>query len=246
LKQQRFATEAELCAAFIAWAMGERGRYTPRAKSPWTAYAETAGWDLLLVATDGTQIGVQAKLRFNLKVLTQALPDSWRCWHDTGPDFRAILVPDRDDDADRICGALGLVLFAPLREWGDAYRFQPDLERPHGGAWHYWSPHQRCKLPAFVPDVIAGASGPVQLTDWKVAALRIVATLELRGHVTRADFRRHGVDPRRWTGPSGWLERGEQPGQFVRGTELDFDRQHPTVYAQVLVEVREQLAGVIA
>lgn len=59
-----FPTEAALCAAFIA-AIDKRA---------WTPYAETAGWDILLVRkVDGFQIGVQAKLVFNLDVVNQAI-----------------------------------------------------------------------------------------------------------------------------------------------------------------------------
>ena len=91
-----------------------------------------------------------------------------------------------------------------------------------------------------VPDVIAGASGPVQLTKWKVAALRIIARMDLRGFVTRQDFREIQIDPRRWTGPGGWSIPGAVPGQFARGPKLDFDRQHPVVYAAVLAEERKK------
>src|SRR6185312_7545021 len=58
-----FDTEAAMCAAFSEWAQGQG----------WTPYAETAGFDILLVHGDGTQIGVQAKLRFNTAVLAQIL-----------------------------------------------------------------------------------------------------------------------------------------------------------------------------
>lgn len=234
-----FATEADLCAAFIAWvkaSSGKRDRWSEEPVPAWVPYAETAGWDILLVHPDGTQIGIQAKQRFNLKVIDQCLPGRWEHWHDSGPDYRAILVPEQDSVAEKICGALGLVMFHSLRfDRG----FAPVLaERGSVELWHWWSPKQRCKLPEYVPDVIAGASGPVQLTPWKISALRVIAALELRGHVTRADFKQHGVDPRRWTGPSGWLVPGDEPGQFVRGPSLDFDRQHPTVYAQVLADIR--------
>ena len=243
-----FKTEADLCAAFIAWAKTEAGRRSWGVETPaWTPYAETAGWDILLVGADGTQIGVQAKLKFNLKVIAQTIPERWAHWHDVGPDYRAVLVPENDGTADQICAALGIMLFAPGRRSygfdGDGREFTPSLNLEHSQGWHYWSPRKRCELPEFVPDVPAGASGPVQLTKWKIAALRVVATLEVRGFVTRADFQRLGVDPRRWTGPGGWIVPGAVPGQYVRGPSLDFDAQHPTVYAQVLAETREQLAG---
>lgn len=243
-REPRYATEAALCADFISWARNERtqGRWRRYGGAEgWTTYAETAGWDILLVSPDGLQVGVQAKLRANLKVFAQALPSNWDAWRDDGPDFRAILIPERDEAAEKICAAVGLLLFAPTGSG-----FEPGLDLRDRESWHYWSPRQRCKLPEFVPDVIAGASGPVQLTTWKVAALRIVATLEVRGYVTRQDFRRHQVDPRRWTGPSGWLIPGATPGQFARGPSLDFDQQHPVVFAEVLAEVRQQLERVEA
>lgn len=243
----KYETEAALCADFLGWvarSAGERvyGRVTPA----WTAYAETAGWDVLLVAPDGTQIGVQAKLRFNMKVLAQAIPGRWSEWHDRGPDYRAVLVPEADNEAEQVCSALGLML---IHRRGDFWTpdgivpdFTPGLNMDHSnGGWHYWSPSTRCALPEFVPDVPAGASGPVQLTAWKIAALRIIAVLELRGHVTRKDFVDLRLDSRRWTGPSGWLLASGTPGQYVRGPELRFDQQHPQVYSEVLAETREKL-----
>lgn len=244
-KTTAFATEADLCAAFIAWVHATSGKDRTPAL---TCYAETAGWDILLVAADGTQIGVQAKQRFNLKVLAQCLPERWEHWHDRGPDYRAVLVPEGDSSADDLCAALGLMLFRPTRfdrGFDRIQGFSPSLRlAEHSVGWHYWSPRERCKLPEFVPDVVAGASGPVQLTTWKVAALRIVARLDIRGYVTRADFRELQVDPRRWTGPGGWIVPIDgKPGCFARGPGLDFDQQHPKVYAEVLAETRERLAA---
>jgi hypothetical protein len=212
-----FATEQLLCGAFMEWA----------AKQGWTPYAETAGWDILLVGRDGTQIGVQAKLRWNMSVLLQTIPTDYGAWHEEGPDFRAILLPRQWTDAAVICGALGIRVMYPTWEGRDFVPAIADKKvyRHSGEGWHYWCPLKRHKLPEYVPDVPAGASGPVQLTEWKVAALKICAVLEIRGHVTRADFKRYGIDHRRWTGPGGWL---------------DIDRQHPKVYAEVLADVRKE------
>jgi hypothetical protein len=252
-KTPKYATEAALCADFIKWVKETSGKYAGGrgVKVPnWTPYAETAGWDILLVGDDGAQIGIQAKLKFNMKVLHQCLPGSWDAWHDAGPDYRAVLVPDGDSAHADICGALGLKMIHRLGGWRERNEFEPGLHMDcWNGGWHYWSPKKRCELPEFVPDVVAGDSAPVQLTKWKIAALRIVATLEVRGHITRQDFRSYGIDPRRWTGPSGWLvprsERMQHAGQYVRGTGLDFDRQHPEVYAKVLAEVREKIGAEI-
>lgn len=240
-KEPRYATEADLCADFIKWVQTTGGKSDRGQKVPvWTPYAETAGWDILLVAEDGTQIGVQAKLKFNLKVISQTIPSAWDAWHDTGPDYRAILVPENDGYVEDICSALGITAFYARTGY---HKEKPDFHPLLGvdswrASWHYWSPRKRCALPEFVPDVIAGASGPVQLTKWKVAALRLIARLELQGFLTSQDFRDLSIDPRRWTGPSGWLVSGPVPGQWLRGPGLDIEKQHPVVYAQVLEEVR--------
>lgn len=233
----KFESEAALCTAFMEWAKGEG----------WIPYAETAGWDILLVGADGTQIGVQAKLKFNMKVLHQTIPDGWYdTWHEHGPDFRAILLPT-GQGSEPICRALGVTIFRPVRGWDGPRGFGPSLKAGERHAyydnWHWWAPRKRHELPEYVPDVQAGASAPMQLSKWKIGALKVCALLELRGHVTREDFKRIGIDHRRWVGPGGWLDIKE--GVYVRGPQLDFERQHPTVYKQVLADVREEFATLL-
>ena len=91
-REKPFATEGALCEAFAEWARAEG----------FTVYPETAGWDMLLVAADGHQLGIEAKLSLNLKVLAQALKG---CTYsaERGPDYRAILVPESHDGVDDIC-----------------------------------------------------------------------------------------------------------------------------------------------
>lgn len=230
-----FKTEAELCAAFIEWAR----------QQGWIAYAETAGWDVLLVAGDGTQIGVQAKLRFNVHVLSQAVEGKWG-WETTGPDFRAVLAPEGNAD---IASALALTLLTPYRGYPNRWEFRPPLpglDRSGTMDWHYANPEKRHELPAYVPDVVAGSSAPIQLTKWKVSALKVCALLELHGFVTRGDFRLCGIDYRRWINDNDWLIPGAVPGQFVRGPKLRFAEQHPEVYKQILAEVRKTMPAVMS
>ena len=237
-----FKKESELCAAFISWVKAIGGKKEFGITTPvWTPYAETAGWDILLVAEDGTQIGIEAKLKFNMKVLAQAVPDNYDLYRDRGPDFRAVLVPKRDESAEKVCRALGLTLICPRPGWNRDGAFEPNLNMSEcfgTNPWHYWSPRERCHLPAYIPDVVAGCAAPVQLTDWKVKALRLLALLELRGWVTREDFKTLRLDHRAWVGPQGWVVPTDVPGQYVRG-KADFDTQHATVYTQVLADERK-------
>ncbi len=236
-KPKPFATEAALCAAFIA------------ALPPiWVPYAETAGWDILLVRkADGFQIGIQAKLRLNSAVIAQALEDG-RWDADCGPDCRAVLVPH--DDAgpfDKIAAYVGFTIIrmsAGMPKYRIGESFRPELpDEKHqfwtGNHWFELLPTRRHALPEYVPDVAAGASAPVQLTNWKLAALKIAATVELRGYVTRADFKHHEIDYRRWLLPAyGWLH--QEDGRFVAGPRLsEFKAQHPRVYAEIIADAEK-------
>jgi len=223
-----FKTEAEMCAAFIVWLKQQLG---------WTPYAETAGWDILLAHADGTQIGVQAKLKFNLAVLTQAV-ESGGGWNEVGPDYRAVLVPD-GGHAD-LCAALSLTLIRPRKQWNGSFEFEPGFDRSWA-RWHYCNPAKRHDLPEYVPDVPAGVPSPSTLTKWKVGALQVCAVMELRGYVTRQDFRLARIDYRRWT--QEWLEAvPEKPGRWRwrDGVDQGFSKKHPVIYPQVRAQVREK------
>jgi len=222
-----YAAEAEMCTAFCEWAR----------KQGWVPYPEWDGWDILLVGVDGVQIGVQAKLQYNLKLLDQVTPGGYEAVDARGPDFRAVLLPHYTSES--LLNALGISLIYAVSNHRVPL-FHPELTHQGYRAWHYWNPKHRVKLPDYVPDVQPGASGPVQLTEWKIRALRVAATLEVRGFITRADFKRYGVDPRRWTATDEWLLPGAEPGQFVKGPGLRFAEQHPAVFAQIRSEIEAE------
>lgn len=238
-----FPTEAALCAAFIA-AIPEG----------WRVYPESGGFDILLVRSDGTQVGVQAKLTLNAAVVSQIVDYGYDPCSD-GPDFRAVLVPAaKAGSLVGICWLVGITVIKmtdPSEE--DVRRryrmspqepFRPELPVPGQRYWRSahdwieWAPAKRVTLPDYVPDVVAGASAPLQLTDWKIRAIKIAILVERRGSVTRADFKAIGIDYRRWIDPYvKWLARGEQPGVWIAGEKLGtFKAQHPVNYEQIAAD----------
>lgn len=229
-KQSMFAAEADLCAAFIA--------ALPRG---WTAFAETANWDILLVRDeDGFQIGVQAKLRLNVEVLDQALEESGRYHAERpGPDCRAVLVPaDAPGRLGRICAYAGLTVITVSASDRRTRRpeFYPRLPKRDDWSddWHELAPARRHALPEYVPDVRAGSSAPLQLTEWKIKALKIVALIEEYGIISRRDFAHLRLDHRRWLA-AGWL-RVTKEG-YVADAPPDFKAQHPIVYQQIKADI---------
>jgi hypothetical protein len=235
--------ETDLCADFIAWARNEG----------WVVYAECGGWDILLVRpSDGFQIGVEAKLQLNAKVLCQALKSGFLDAGEVGPDCRAILVPAVKSvgGLEVVARHLGVAVIEASKEmsrrrvdgaWQDfeVATFDPRLPEKASlwwrETWPEWSPDCRVKLPEYVPDVIAGDSGPVMLTDWKIKALKVVVVIEMMGSVTRADMRALRIDPSRWTqywlrsdGSGGWVPRTDPNSRMP-----DFKAQHPINYEQI-------------
>lgn len=228
-----YTSEAEMVADWLA---------TLRASKQgekWTVYAETAGWDLLLVHVDGYQLGLEAKLSLNAKVLAQALAGSQSYWRDDGPDYRGILVPSGGSQLHigSIARALGLgILSVRPRERGTWNHIELPDENSFGSThWPCWLPSRRCKLPEYVPDVEAGHSAPVQLTDWKIRAIKLMILLERRGYITRADMKALQISPTRWTDHwHGFLAVDKAAGGYVRCDRTpDLRAQHPVNYDQI-------------
>lgn len=228
----RYPTEAALCAEFSRWVREGGGtRY-----EPWTVYPETGGFDLLLVDPHGRQLGVEAKLRLNAKVLVQALPSRWS--ELDGPDWRGILVPAANGELADLARLHGLVVFTPYTQGGG---FDPQLYQAESvhDSWHDFNPAKRCDLPPMVPDLPAGVPSPVRLTPWKVGALKVLAHIEVHGGITAREVRAHGVDPRRFCASDGWLT-SLGGGRWARGSVPAFDQQHPAEYRLLLANLQDK------
>ena len=243
-----FESEAALCQAFILSLPAE-----------WVAYPETAGWDILLVhRSGGWQIGIEAKLSLNAKVLAQAIKGDR---FGIGPDFRAVLVGKIVAENATLAAALGLTVIAPRgmrpqHEWEfhKAKRgpylpeFAPELPRSEqldriGEWWSTWDreawfdrfPSCRETLPEYVPEVAAGVPSPIVLSDWKIKAMRVCVWVERQGSITRAQFRALGIDPSRWM-TGHWLKAGSGRGEWLAGPGFpasSLRRDHPGIYAKV-------------
>ena len=231
-REPRFATEADLVAAFCAVIDKRNASPNPRCKR-WTVYHETADWDLLLVDNSGVQVGLEAKLSLNAKVLVQALPDYYAATD--GPDYRGVLVPHEGTQhfIPTLARHLGIGV-VEMRRFSEPAL--PDEESDWSmRGWHSWCPAKRCALPDYVPDVTGGKPSPVKLTDWKVRAIKLMIVLDRRGYVTRHDMKLLGISPTRWTASHhGFLVPDPIKGGYVPGARTpDFRTQHPTNYAEI-------------
>ena len=203
--------------------------------NPWTVYPETAGWDLLLVHKEGFQLGIEAKLSLNAKVIDQALVNQHSSYLQ-GPDYRAVLVPaDKvQHHLGNICAAIGLGMISIRRQQrGCTYGLNLPNEDYSWREWPNWCPGERCALPDYVPDVAAGDKSPVMLTHWKIKAIKLMILLERNGVVHRGDMKALQISPSRWTDAwHGFLDR--TPNGFVKNERTpDLRAQHPVNYAEI-------------
>lgn len=227
---KKFAKESDLCSTFLGMVDAKI----------WTPYAETAGWDILLVRkVDGYQIGIQAKLSLNLDVINQTLEYHSHWMHALeGPDVRAVLIPEGPTGKlGGICQYLGLVVFQMQSPaWHSKVNFHPWLPGDPSKEPHFpeWCPVRRHPLPEYVPDVVAGSPSPVQLTEWKIKAIKLCILMHKNGSVTRADFEHLKLDPRRWVSDRWIISSGKRT--FVAGKMPEVEKQHPKVFKQIKSE----------
>lgn len=229
-----FAKESDLVATFCEIVAGEKR---------WTAYHETGGYDLLLVdPKTGAQVGIEAKLSLNAKVLDQILPD-YGYWNDRGPDYRAVLVPGPDLQLHlrRLAHHIGIGILSIYRHDSSYTRKSswhlkgrlPDNSEWSDDDWPNWCPAERLPLPEYVPDVTGGHAAPVALTHWKIRAIKLLILLERAGSVTRRDMAALRISPTRWCANGyGYLER--TPQGYVRCDRTpDLKAQHPVNWAEI-------------
>ena len=204
----------------------------------WQIYPETGNFDLLLSRrADGFQIGVEAKLKLNAKVVCQAA-DLTRNPMNPGPDCRAVLIPWTKGRTE-FHTLLEVLQIVVVRVGGRSGRpwlscALPRLEaRSSTKEWPEHFPAARLELPDYIPDVEAGVKGPTKLTHWKIKAIKLVILLRNRGYLVRKDFQRFDCSPSTWT-QRGWLVPGPVRGQWVEGQGIpDFEKQHPLNFKQI-------------
>jgi len=247
--------EDELCKWFIEEEAKPNG---------WVCYPETSDWDILLVR-NGIQIGVQAKVRANVKLIQQVLPlaPSFRYGsimsapekyrgHLKGPDFRTILVPEEGigkktfgvlSDVCRICGIWMFAKGKPRRWGGEPHHLGTALlEDPEEFEHYDWHPPEKEWFPEVVPDLPAGVKSPVQLTRWKQQALKLIARAEVRGYVTSKDAKELDINFQRFKdGWKPWMEFCGKEGRIHRYSLCGDDpkrpdRQCPEAYKHFLEE----------
>lgn len=227
------AKEADLCDRFMS---------TVR-NWGWQCYPETCSWDILLVR-DQVQIGIQAKLHFNIRVVEQCLEIGSPSYR-KGPDYRAILTP-KPVGKCILLNRLRLMHFSPTRR--DLLYLEEPMMLSRLSEFH-WKPLQPAWTPDIIPQVQAGAACPLRLTFWKQGALRLFARAAVRGYVTSADFNDLKINRNTFV-QAGWLIPEGNIGRMQRLVinqvpgRLRPDQQHPAEFEYFCQEYRDSVAAI--
>lgn len=169
----------------------------------WRVFPETSGFDILLVATggarwhstwdqvmnEGLQVGVEAKLRPNIKVLYQSLP--MRQGQRSGPDFHMVLTPTHSSEFVMVAARLGILVASITPEM--RFRRERDLRMPPLFPFARCLYEEPCWVPGVEVEMSAGAASPRTLSPWKLKAVRFCIEAEKRDFVTASDFAEAGL-----------------------------------------------------
>jgi hypothetical protein len=192
-----WSSEAEMCSAFMVELRARGCRVFP----------EFVGWDMVVELPMGCLVGIEAKLRPNVKVLAQAVRGD-------AVDVHAVLVPRANQDFQVVAAHVQLLVLQTDSKYTNgtgaflgARAAWLVREEPHFDEALLRRPRKRAELPPGEPlHAIAGAPAPLRITDWKLAAVKLCLLAEAQGgHILSTDFEAAKVDMKIWL-RRGWLE----------------------------------------
>lgn len=195
-----FGSERELCQALIDAARA----------AGYQAHPECGSWDTLLVCREtGVQIGVHAKLRPSIEVVSQALG---RSVSEPGPQVHAVLVPFASPAFLRVARTCDLHVFQGVH----IDRLDLPAVLTSAPPWNHpskeWAPEVEMRFPAGVPS-------PRRSSRWKMNAVKLCLLAREQGFVTRADMIAFRLHPHWWVSKKFGqvLERRVVDGERLRG-----------------------------
>lgn len=229
--QPVFATEADLCSAVIV-RLREWG---------WTVYPESCGFDFVAVR-DLIQVGVEAKLRPNLRVLSQALDRFDRRLR--VPHCIATLVERRNADFDRVAERAGLTSLSWVSHFMDANPRHFETELRNGQLRFRTacgSEAGTLRLPDLVIDVPAGVPSPQTASAWKVRAVKMALRLRAGEEITRSNLDSEELAYSTFWA-RGWIERAN-PGERKARYRIGSDPREPlpdALYPEIVEALNQQ------
>jgi hypothetical protein len=185
-----YKKEVDLCNDFIFWSK----------MYGYKVYPECGGWDMLLVK-NGVQIGVQAKLKANMKVLAQALDGVCERKLKVSPHYRVVLVASKpSSDFIKLAKACRIIIISFFGNISKHYclryndikaiNYNYEFKSFIGSARYYrYAAKKRVKLPLFVADIKAGVPSPRNVSDWKILCIKAERLCIKQGYITSRDVK---------------------------------------------------------
>lgn len=215
-----YKAEAELCSDIVAWA--RRGGCA--------VHPECGGWDILIVAPTGEQIGVQAKLKGTTHLVAQGI-EGMR--DNAGPDIVALAIPMYDASTDRVASELDMTMLYGV---GLEPRGHTDFDNWFRRARRR-ATTKRCWVPEVEVDLPCGVPSPRTLSPWKFGAAKLCARLRDGETISRREAGELAINIQLWV-QRGWVQRvgSTKPARYALRTLAEGgrplpDREFPEVVA---------------
>ncbi len=209
-----YRTENELCDLFIQY-MRDIG---------WKAYPETSNWDILFVKD--IQIGVQAKIKANIDVLSQAIDgihyNPKTNIENCGPHVRAVLVPRASKEFIKVARALNILVIEGVELYFDwttkRYSWIKNIKTDVNILYHNYirAIKKVCWIPEIEINVPAGIKSPKIITPWKISAIKICSLLDKNGFLTTKDFKEAKVSMTLWLKKKWLINSNEKSGKLIK------------------------------
>ncbi len=232
-----YKLESELCETLIKYAKSHG----------WKVYPETSGWDILLVKD--IQIGIQAKLKDNIKVLSQTVDyvnPKFKAKYPS-PHIKAVLVPRASQDFKRVAFALGIFIIEGVNVEYLDFKFQwtkqikTNFNNYSRDAHYFTEPAKLCWVPEIEPNMIAGTKSPKLITPWKIQAVKMCLLLNNKGFLTSEDFKKENMSMTIWQQNNWIINSKEKEGRltkYVKNTNLDLP---DTLYPEITESIKKSL-----
>jgi hypothetical protein len=170
---KKYDYEKDMCADITANAK-EKG---------WKVFPEQGGWDIVLVS-GLLQVGIQAKLRPNLKLFMQTVVDDGQ----PEPHFKAIAIGNlsrsEKKDIERLATYMKFI-FIDMSYHHFFWLVHNKKDSNNVTDWaYYFTPSEKALwLPPVIADIDAGVPSPKTVSPWMVAAIKLEEICKAQGWV---------------------------------------------------------------
>jgi hypothetical protein len=195
-------------------------------KGDWDIYPECYGYDMLMFSKESDfQIGVQAKLINNLKVIYQILNNTELnkgTLKKIGPHYRAVLTPSDDHPYNCLCSRLNIIKLNIMPIKGTINY----IKGVYLNSYYFLNFRERHTRPEIRLNDSPGKSSPRNISQWRINALKIMNKYYEQGYIISSQLRELGLNTTLFTNWFEYKYREPKVGRCFKMVLKD-ENKHP-------------------